>query len=112
MDKDFTICDFHKPSEGYLDLYLMTYAKNIIGSQGSMGMKGKLLSFYNPWWILSRYNPLMFKFDNAILFSCGNEIRTAPPPKETPNKVNLRYKIYLSCYNYLRKKLLKKGLAQ
>lgn len=105
-DRDFTICDFHNPSEGYLDLYLMAHAKNIIGSQGSMGTYAKILSFYNPWWILSRYATLMFEFDNAILLSCGNKILTQAPKEPT----NLRYKIYLSCYNYLRKKLWRKGL--
>ena len=41
---DYEICDQNGSDKGYLDLYLMTYCKHIIGSKGSFGYFAKILS--------------------------------------------------------------------
>ncbi len=102
-----TLCDFHTPQEGFLDLFLMLNTKILIGSQGSFGSYAKWL---NPkaLFITPIYNKLLFENDDdCILLSCGIQ---GGAKKE--DNINLKYKIRLKIYQYLRNKLLRKGFIQ
>lgn len=61
-------CGQNDSSQGYLDLYLMTYANAIISSQGSMGIFGRILSRQlSPPLVLSKRQPEVEKsFPNCI----------------------------------------------
>lgn len=59
-NKKYRICDVNTPSEGYLDLYLLSLCKSIISSQGSLGVFAKLLSRHNPLWISPKIRERLF----------------------------------------------------
>lgn len=63
----YKVCSENGSDKGYLDLYLMSKAKFIIASQGSLGRYAKILSNRNPTIITYRYFPILTQnFENVI----------------------------------------------
>lgn len=76
--KPWRICDVNNPSQGYLDLYLLSRCRNIISSQGSLGVYAKILSPYNPLLISPRYRSLFTEMQNVMCVNWGMSVSVAP----------------------------------
>lgn len=78
-DRKYRICDVNTPSEGYLDLYLLSLCKNLIGSQGSLAMYAKLLSPHNPLLICPKIRDWLFKQEPNVMFVNWGEAMQLQP---------------------------------
>lgn len=105
-NKPYKICDVSNPNQGYLDLYLLSKCRNIISSQGSLGVYAKILSPYNPLLISPRYRPIFGEVENVMCVNWGESVKVAPlvyaPPHLSINSKQMRRLIYA----YARRKII------
>lgn len=104
-DKEFRICNVNSADKGYLDLYLLSRCKLIIGSQGSMAKFAKILSPNDSLLIV----PRQIKMKNTIA-TCWNEDDIHEPYKADPVNLTILNKIRFKMFKYLRNKLTQKGI--
>lgn len=76
---NFTLCDENNANDGYIDLYLLTWCKFIISSNGSLGTYGKLLSHTNAPLIMCKYRNLLCETEGIDEIYMINDARTATP---------------------------------
>lgn len=113
--KTYRICDVNNPTQGYLDLYLLSRCRNIIGSQGSMGVYAKILSPYNPLLVSPRYRSLFTEIQNIMCVNWGESVKVAPLVYTLPHHLSSKEMRRLIC-SYMRRKVMqvsekfKKGL--
>ncbi|WP_415578392.1 alpha-1,2-fucosyltransferase [Helicobacter burdigaliensis] len=101
----FRICNVNSADKGYLDLYLLSKCKLMIGSQGSMARFAKILSPSDPLLIV----PRQIKMKNTIA-TCWNEDDIHEGYKADPVNLTILNKIRLKLFKYLRNKLMQKGI--
>lgn len=113
----YTLCDVSSPENAYLDLYLLSKCKFIIGSHGSMGFGAKLLAedevlFITP--LTHRFIP-MFRFftsiNNVMILNWDSQKLNGEGYKGN-SKIKFKYKIMLKVYRYIRQKLLSRFLVE
>lgn len=85
--KTYRICDVNNPSQGYLDLYLLSRCRNIIGSHGGMGGCAKILSPHNPLLITPRYRNIFKEIENVMCVNWGESVQVAPLVYSAPPPV-------------------------
>ncbi|HEC1751940.1 TPA: alpha-1,2-fucosyltransferase [Campylobacter lari] len=105
IKQNYTLCDISTPENGYLDLYLLSKCKIIIGSHGGMGLMAKLLADSNSIFITPKNIPQYKSIDNIIMINWQAEEDTQTTK---PSKIKFRYKLMLKLYYILRQKLLAK----
>ncbi len=74
-DRKYRICDVNTPSEGYLDLYLLSLCKNLIGSQGSLAIRD--------WLFKQEPNVMFVNWGEAMQLQpleLNSTISYSPPP--------------------------------
>lgn len=118
-NKRYILCDVSSPENPYLDLYLLSKCKFIIGSHGSMGLGAKLLAEDNVLFItplISRFIPLFKFFGNInnimILNWDSQKLNLNKTGGYTNSKIKFKYKLMLKIYHYIRQKLLSKFLVE
>lgn len=105
--KTYRICDVNNPSQGYLDLYLLSRCRNIIGSHGGMGGYAKILSPHNPLLITPRYRNIFKEVENVMCVNWGESVQHSPlvysaPPHLSPSSKEMRRLIRA----YIRRKIM------
>lgn len=105
--KTYRICDVNNPNQGYLDLYLLSRCRNIIGSQGSMGEFAKILSPHNPLLITPRYRNIFKEVENVMCVNWGESVQHPPlvcsaPPSLSPSSKEMRRLIR----TYMKRKIM------
>lgn len=104
-DKTYRICDVNNPTQGYLDLYLLSRCRNIIGSQGAMSAYAKILSPYNPLLVSPRYRPLFAEIQNVMCVNWGESVKVAPLVYTLPHHLSSKEMGRLIC-SYMRRKVM------
>ncbi|MDE7174549.1 MAG: alpha-1,2-fucosyltransferase [Helicobacter sp.] len=103
--KTYRICDVNNPTQGYLDLYLLSRCRNIIGSQGGMGVYAKILSPYNPLLVSPRYRSLFTEIQNIMCVNWGESVKVAPLVYTLPHHLSSKEMGRLIC-SYMRRKVM------
>lgn len=72
----YKICDKNGSDKGYLDLYLLSYCKFIISSNGSLGYTAKLLSKKSDTqlWMCKCWDFICNEVENTYIINCPNTI--------------------------------------
>ncbi len=112
-NKNFKICDINTPQQGYLDLYLLSRCRIIVASHGNMGAYAKILAPHNPLLITARDQNIFSQLENTMLINWGESTQMVCPSNITPPppaKLNIRNRMRLGLYRYLRNKLVHKGI--
>ncbi|EOI6144382.1 alpha-1,2-fucosyltransferase [Campylobacter coli] len=105
IKQNYALCDISTPENGYLDLYLLSKCKIIVGSHGGMGLRAKLLADSNSIFITPKNIPQYKSINNIIMINWQAEEDTRVTKSL---KIKFRYKLMLKLYYILRQKLLAK----
>ena len=113
--QDYVLCDVSTPENGYIDLYLLSRCKFIIGSHGSLGLAAKLLADDTTFFITPKYCHYHFEFlENIAVINWFKDELSGGGGGDYQeksiliSKLKFKYKLILKIYFYLRNRLLEK----
>lgn len=75
----YKICEQNDANSGYLDLFLLSWCKFIISSNGSLGVYGKLFSHTNAPLIMCKYRSTLCEVEDLGEIYMINDPKTAAP---------------------------------